>query len=212
MISVILFDFDGVIKESVNVKTNAFASMFSKFGDDVVSEVIKYHLENGGKSRFQKLEYYYRELLNISLTSEELNHLALEFSELVKQNVINSPYVKGADQFLSQYSNQFKCFIVTGTPTTEMKDILKSCRILDYFIGVFGSPQEKVEIIDSILKKNAFDSRHVVMVGDSLTDYEAAIANQIHFIGRDENLQSKFSKNVLCIPDLVDLYFYIKQM
>ena len=41
----IVFDFDGVIKESVDIKTKAFAKLYSKFGEKVLNNVLKHHLE-----------------------------------------------------------------------------------------------------------------------------------------------------------------------
>ena len=49
----IIFDFDGVLVESVDVKTRAFASLYEKYGQKVVAQVEDYHLNNGGIARFE---------------------------------------------------------------------------------------------------------------------------------------------------------------
>ena len=46
---VIFWDFDGVIKDSVPVKTEAFRKIFLPFGANVAKKVVGHHLENGGK-------------------------------------------------------------------------------------------------------------------------------------------------------------------
>mgnify|MGYP006077874289 FL=1 len=51
-IKAIIFDYDGVIAESVNVKTEAFAELYKPYGTDIVQKVIKHHEANGGVSRF----------------------------------------------------------------------------------------------------------------------------------------------------------------
>jgi len=48
MIRGIAFDFDGVLAESVGVKTKAYARLFEEHGEGVVSRVVDYHLKNGG--------------------------------------------------------------------------------------------------------------------------------------------------------------------
>ena len=48
----IIFDFDGVLVESVDVKTRAFCDMYSKYGEEIVEKVKEYHLSHGGISRF----------------------------------------------------------------------------------------------------------------------------------------------------------------
>ncbi len=44
MIRAIAFDFDGVLVESVDVKTRAYAYLFKEYGQDVVSKVVDYHM------------------------------------------------------------------------------------------------------------------------------------------------------------------------
>ena len=39
------FDFDGVIKDSVDCKTEAFELMYSKYGFEIAEKVKKYHLK-----------------------------------------------------------------------------------------------------------------------------------------------------------------------
>ena len=45
-------DFDGVLVESVDVKTHAYVSFFEWNGQGVVSKVIDCHIKNGETSRF----------------------------------------------------------------------------------------------------------------------------------------------------------------
>ena len=55
---VIFWDFDGVIKDSVQVKSLAFQKIFSEYGFDVVNRVRRHHERNGGMSRFEKFPLY----------------------------------------------------------------------------------------------------------------------------------------------------------
>lgn len=63
MIKAIFWDFDGVIADSVNVKTDAFYELYLPYGKEVAEKVKEYHLANGGVSRFKKFEYWETELL-----------------------------------------------------------------------------------------------------------------------------------------------------
>ena len=51
------FDFDGVIVDSVNIKTEAFAEIYKPYGQKIVDRVINHHISNGGMSRFKKFKY-----------------------------------------------------------------------------------------------------------------------------------------------------------
>ena len=59
----VFFDFDGVIPDSVYVKTKPFAKIFRHYGPEVEQAVVDHHLANGGVSRFEKFEYYYTHIL-----------------------------------------------------------------------------------------------------------------------------------------------------
>ena len=54
----IFIDFDGVIKESLDIKADAFESLFSKFGNDISQKIRKHHDKNSGISRFEKIPLY----------------------------------------------------------------------------------------------------------------------------------------------------------
>ena len=64
----ILLDFDGVLAESMNIKTEAFAQLFEPFGDEIVKKVVKHHIKHGGISRYKKIKYYYETYLNTSIS------------------------------------------------------------------------------------------------------------------------------------------------
>lgn len=51
---VVFWDFDGVIKESVEIKTIAFIGLFEEFGSEVYNRVREHHIANGGMSRLKK--------------------------------------------------------------------------------------------------------------------------------------------------------------
>ena len=44
----IIFDFDGVIVESEEIKTRAFISMYRGYGPAVVEAAVAHHRANGG--------------------------------------------------------------------------------------------------------------------------------------------------------------------
>jgi beta-phosphoglucomutase-like phosphatase (HAD superfamily) len=46
-IKAVIFDYDGIISESLNVKTDAFAEMYRPYGIEVEHKVIKYHEVHG---------------------------------------------------------------------------------------------------------------------------------------------------------------------
>ena len=203
----IIFDFDGVLAESVDVKTRAFESLYAEYGDRIVEQVRDYHLQHGGISRFEKFRYYHEVLLGKTLTKDEENLLGDRFSQYVEDAVVKSVYVAGAYNFLENYYQSIPLFVASGTPDAELKRIVSRRKMSHYFVSVHGSPAKKGDIIQDILAKHGFNSDRVLMVGDAIADYEGAIAAGVKFMGRVMQYPKTypFSVKTLVLPDLVDL-------
>lgn len=182
-IKAIIFDYDGVIAESVNVKTEAFAAMYKPYGEDIMHKVIEHHEANGGISRFEKFKIYHK-YIGEEIDQNKVDDLAKQFSELVLQKVVDSPFVDGAKEFLELNYKKYDFYISTGTPTEEIEIILKEKNLRQYFKEVYGSPEKKNEHVKKILDKHGYSKKEVVFVGDALTDRDAARINGIEFVGR----------------------------
>tara|TARA_Y100000766_G_C18917304_1_gene612999 strand:- start:1713 stop:2345 length:633 start_codon:yes stop_codon:yes gene_type:complete len=203
-VKAIIFDFDGVILDSVNVKTNAFSEMYSKWGNKTQNAVIKHHLENGGVSRFEKFKIYHKKFLNINLSKNEISELADDFSKLVFDGVCNSPFIPGAEEFLKIVKNNYSTFICTGTPQKEIEEILITKKLNKFFNSVHGSPDDKITIINFIMRTNSFEPKDVLFIGDAMTDYNASIATNINFIGV-KNLVTTFPKGTIEVENLLEI-------
>jgi HAD superfamily hydrolase (TIGR01549 family) len=203
MIKAIVYDFDGVICDSVNVKTAAFADMYRPYGDEVMNEVIKYHLANGGISRFEKFRYYHKTLLGETLTETEVNQLAEMFSGIVKQKVIESSYLPGSYKFITKYASNYLQFICTGTPEDEIKKILKARNIDAFFDDVYGAPRTKETILSLIMSQHFLSPKEILFLGDSMTDYKAAKITGVLFIGFI-NQATNFPSGIVQVHDFTD--------
>ena len=190
MIKTIFFDFDGVLAESIDVKTQAFRKLYLPYGEEIAQKVVDHHLQNCGISRFEKFRIYHEEWLNVPLDDTGMVKITQQFSSFVLKGVVNSTEVKGAFDFLEQYNGNFQYYIITGTPTEEMKIILEKRNMEGFFKGVYGSPTKKTEWSEYIIDKAGLDRKSIVFIGDALADYEAAKNSSIHFILREteENL------------------------
>lgn len=202
-IKAIVYDFDGVICDSVNEKTKAFASLYSRYGADIEQKVIKYHLLNGGISRFEKIKYYEENILNRKVTQNEINNLANNFSNLVKNKVIESNYIKGADLFIKKNYKLVQQYICTGTPENEMLEILIKKGIDIYFKSIFGSPKSKDQILENIIAETKLHTTEIIYFGDAITDFNAAKRLNIPFIGI-KNSHTNFPIDTNIIIDFND--------
>lgn len=213
-IKAILFDFDGVILDSLNVKTQAFYDMYLPYGEEIAKKAANHHLAHGGISRYEKFKIYHKEFLGIDIDESKLDELADEFSERVFTKVAESEEVKGIREFLESAKGKYKMWVITGTPTEEIVEICKITHFTQYFIDLHGSPEKKDYWTKKILVEENLQPNEVVFVGDATTDYDAAMANNVHFILRehDDNLEFFKDKELIRIQDFIGFADLIKSL
>ena len=196
MIKNIFFDFDGVIAESVNVKTNAFYQIYLKYGKNVAQKAVEHHKANGGMSRYEKFKLYHKEFLGLDIDQNQVENLSQQFSDLVEKGVIESPEVSGAQNFIYNHHNNYKMFIITGTPTEEAKRICKARGLFNYFIEICGSPRKKGSWVQYLFDKYNLIKEETVFVGDAFADYNAAKEHGITFLLRNYEENKELFKNI----------------
>ncbi len=183
MFNAIVFDFDGVLVESADIKTRAFASTFGERPGHVAA-ITRLHLENVGLTRYQKFEMIHRDILCEPLSEAEMVRLGERFSRAVYAEVVRCPAVAGAEQFLRTYSGRIACFIASATPHEELQAIVTARSLSPYFAAVCGAPPDKAELIERLIQKHQLRRDSVLFVGDALADLEAARNTGIGFVGR----------------------------
>ena len=183
-IKAVIFDFDGVIIESMDIKTQAFEYLFRDQPKKIIDKIVKLHLDNGGMSRFEKFKIIYKDFLEKTLTEEEKILLGQEFTKFCYDKILECNYVKGAEKFLERNYKKFKLFIASGTPHKEINKIVDKKNLRKYFKGVWGSPMSKSSIAKMIIKEYNLKNSELVFIGDAPTDYWGAKEADIGFIAR----------------------------
>ena len=194
----IFWDFDGVIKESVDVKSDAFEELFLPFDRNVSKKIRLHHEANVGMSRFEKIPLYL-EWANQEPITQLVEEYVNKFAVLVKQKVVDSYWVDGVlDYLVKNYEKQI-FFLVTATPQEEIKAILSQLKIEEFFKQVVGSPTHKKAALKLLITKHSLYPKKAVMIGDSIIDYEAAKANQVKFILRKTKLNNELQEQLDCM-------------
>jgi len=212
MIKAIIFDFDGVLVESTDIKTEVFRKLFSRWPDKV-EDVVCHHIKNAGISRYVKFEYIYKNILKEPYIEEIGLELGREFSSIVLEEVRKAPFVEGTKYFLENASQELSLFIASGTPQKELEDIVKYKGINRFFKCIYGSPTDKTSIINNILREYCLNNSQVVFVGDAESDRIAAENTGVHFALRitHENHDLRSSCRYE-ISDLTELEGRIKEI
>ena len=194
----VFWDFDGVIKDSVESKSDAFEKLFLPFGTGISKKVRSHHEDNGGMSRFDKLPLYLK-WAGLEPSQKLIKEYAENFSILVKQTVIDSEWVRGVLIYLQKNCKKQQFFLVTATPQEEIEEILNELKITEYFSEVIGSPTPKNEAIKILLDRYDIEYGQAVMIGDSISDYMAATENQVKFVLRKTKLNKVLQQQLDCL-------------
>jgi len=179
----VMWDFDGVIKDSVDVKTRAFAALFSHSGVEVVERVREHHLRNGGMPRFEKIPVYL-DFAGEAATPERVQELVARFGAQVVQEVVSSPWVAGVEAYLRENPYRQSFALISATPRDELVCILEALGLLDVFLVVYGAPTSKSEGVAGALRELNLLAEDCVFIGDAASDQAAASAHGVPFVLR----------------------------
>jgi phosphoglycolate phosphatase-like HAD superfamily hydrolase len=203
MIKNIIFDFDGVILDSIPIKTEAFIEIFKEYNKGLVDKLIEYHIENGGISRYEKIRYFFNELVKLPVDENIITHLADQYSNLTKKKLSDKKYlINDTISFVHNNYQKYNMHIASGADESDLHYICNSLNISKYFISINGSPTEKKVIVENILNTYNYEKDETVLIGDSKNDLEAAKRNNIEFYGYNNQLLDKKSKYIVSFLDI----------
>lgn len=192
----IFFDFDGVLVDSMEIKTQAFENLFEPYGQDIKDKVVRHHREHGGMTRRDKFRHYYKYFLRKALSDQELDRLCNAFANIVIEKVIAAPAIPGVEDFLRNCQGRVPCFVISGTPADELLAIIKQRGWSRYFIEVCGAPVTKREHLNILLNNYSLHPENCIFFGDAFSDYDAAKTFEIPFIGVLPDQEAPLLKSV----------------
>lgn len=207
---IIILDFDGVVIESNDVKTDAFKSVFARF-PEYTDDMMAFHHEHVSLSRFTKFEH----LLGLmGRTDDESlkSEIAKDFSSMVVDRMMSVPLVPGAEEFLSMATPMLPVYLASVTPAEELALILAKRGLAHWFCGVYGCPPwTKPSAIQDILAREAVKPEDVLLIGDSAGDQRAAHITGVRFLARDSGLS--FDPPVpLLFNDMNEIVQYVEKL
>ncbi|QVY67332.1 HAD family hydrolase [Polaribacter sp. Q13] len=184
MIKNILWDFDGVILDSMKIRDWGFREIFKSFKKVHVDKLLEYHNLNGGLSRYVKIRYFYEEILEKKITEDEVLKYAKYFSILMKKELVNpNNLILDSVNFIKDNYKNYNFHIVSGSDQNELRFLCVQLNLDSCFLSIHGSPTPKKQLVTTLLKDYKYNLEDCCLIGDSINDYEAADYNSIKFYG-----------------------------
>tara|TARA_B100001029_G_C14938555_1_gene381846 strand:- start:36 stop:680 length:645 start_codon:yes stop_codon:yes gene_type:complete len=197
----IIFDFDGVVLDSVAIKNKVFSKTVSGYNKIIQKKFINFHLNNLGLSRYYKYEFLCRKLLKLKTTQYLKKKLVDDYSKILNKEIKNTKYIKGIKKFIIK-NKEKNLFISSGTPQKELRKICSERKISKYFLKILGSPKTKYQHLKYLKNKYKFSKNNTVFFGDAVADFNAAKKYDLTFIQVGKNMKN--SKIKLKIKDFRD--------
>lgn len=195
---VILWDFDGVIMDSMPIRDLGFEKTLSDYPNNQVEELLDFHRKNGGLSRYVKFRYFFENIRKETVIERQIADLAQRFSEIMLSLLINEKLlINDSIKFIKNNSENFKFHIVSGSDGIELNKICSGLDLDKFFITIQGSPTPKKQLVRDLLSFYSYDKTDVCLIGDSGNDQEAAEYNQISFFGYNNEKLKGDSSNYI---------------
>lgn len=215
MAKCVVFDFDGTLVESNEIKRDAFYRVVESFRESrkIVDEALAFKADD---DRYGILREIARRMLDERIipphkaVEEYADVLVKEYTQICEKLISECHEVMGATELLKKLINdKYLVFINSATPSEPLKRILKLRSIDKYFTGIYGRPGSKIENLQNIMDTANIGSNEIIFIGDNESDRFAAEVMGCHFIGiLNDSSNFKFrplrtARNLLEVKEII---------
>ena len=128
--STIFWDFDGVILDSDQVRTEGFKYIFDSYSKKYIDKLINYHTINGGLSRYEKIEYFSQKILDTKLKDQEKKQYAQLYGNYCRERLCDKDLlIKSSNSFIKENHNESQAEILHNF-NLEIKQNQLKCQCL----------------------------------------------------------------------------------
>jgi len=183
MVKCVVFDFDGTLIESNEIKRRTFYEVTKNLVDaDILLDKILSYPDSG-----DRYDIFDTLIIELKLDREvfvSASKLSDSYTKICEYEISRAPEIKGAVKTIKELrSLGVKIFISSATPEITLQKIIDMRGWKDMINMALGSPDSKIDHLQTILTKNKYSISEVVYVGDSEIDRDAALLVGCRFVG-----------------------------
>lgn len=184
MIKFVVFDFDGTLVESNEIKRQTFFEVTDHLpGTKPLLDKVLSDPEFGDRNA---IFAYVSERLNSTNQGVVVDPLELSalYTKLCEEKIIQAHEIKGATQALAKlYAMGIKLMISSATPELTLKNIILKRGWGPMFSDIYGFPASKEQHVTEIMGTWQCSAENILYVGDSEIDRRAALRAGCYFAG-----------------------------
>ncbi len=220
MIRGIVFDFDGTLVDSNDIKLQTFYEV-TKSHDPNGSTVTRVLKQFPDKDRYGLFQAIVRELFtkDPAILPKDVDRLSSQWAEAYTVRCEHAigicEEVPGTSEALRwMFEQHLPIFINSRTPTMTLKRLVTSRSFHSFVSGIYGAPATKYDNLRFIENQVKAQPNEILFVGDSEDDRKAAQETGCHFVGVVLRDKSRFSAPPpeRCITHLCQLQKIVKPL
>ena len=176
-----VFDCDGVILDSNRIKTDAFRYALREEDEQLIEELVNYHMANGGITRHEKFAYFYTNIkpTDDKTKSKKVEQALADFADFCEKELFEADIVRGFEAFIKKLDKP--CFVVTGGKEDEVKDIFRHKDIAKHFELILGNPVSKRDNMQRLKDSLKLEGKGIFF-GDAWLDYKLSDEFGLDFV------------------------------
>lgn len=179
----LVFDCDGVVLDSNQLKTQAYYDTAISFGANKqqAEAIVEYHVRLGGISRYPKFRYFLQNILQQPVTDAAMQYLLERFASEIHKGLLSCEMADGLHE-LRDATRHARWMLLSGGDQTELRELFAERGIAELFdAGIFGSPDNKDQVLSRELANDNL-ALPALFLGDSRYDHEAATRAGLDFV------------------------------
>lgn len=172
----IIFDFDGVLADSLEQHLGAYTKVFQLFGRE-------FHLKSPEDWRNSYKSAWEQNYFDGGFSEEEMRQAISKYFDFVDYSKVN--LFAGVTELIPKLAEKYPLAIASSTNSQFIEEKLRAENLLDAFGLILGSSEtsDKLNKLEKIFAHFNADKERAVYVGDTSADVKAGKAFGIGTIG-----------------------------
>lgn len=168
----VVFDFDGTLVDSNEIKWSGFEHVFSEYGGRI-AEIRAYCRGSNHTIRGDKFRFVCEQILHVEYTVERERSLHERYAAYTTEGVARAPEIPGAAQFVRRMNDR-PTALLSSTPHAILLEILGRRDWLSMFKVVQGAPVVKRDWLERYRAAIGCAAHDILFFGDTAEDAASA--------------------------------------